>query len=57
MSSAIRDFAGKGLPWHTVEEAINREIEWLKRAIALLPIWLRKVLIQFLFNSCLVMNP
>jgi hypothetical protein len=22
-----------GLPWHTVEEAINREIEWLERAI------------------------
>ena len=21
------------MPWHTVEEAINREIEWLKRAI------------------------
>jgi len=33
MSSTIRDFTGKGLPWHTVEEAINREIEWLERAI------------------------
>jgi len=33
MSSAIRNFTGKELPWHTVEEAINREIEWLKRAI------------------------
>jgi len=34
MSSAITDFTGKGLPWHTVEEAINREIKWLERAIA-----------------------
>jgi hypothetical protein len=33
MSSAIRDLTGKGLPWHTVEEAINREIKWLERAI------------------------
>jgi len=33
MSSAIRDFTGKGLQWHTVEEAINREIEWLERVI------------------------
>jgi hypothetical protein len=33
MSSTIRDFTGKGLPWHIVEEAINREITWLERAI------------------------
>jgi len=57
MSSTIRDFTGKGLPYHTVEENINREIEWLERAIALLPIWLRKVLTQFPFKSFLVMNP
>jgi hypothetical protein len=34
MSSIIGDFAGKGLPWHKVEEAINREIKWLETAIA-----------------------
>lgn len=34
MSSTITDFTGKGLPWHTLEEAINREIQWLERAIA-----------------------
>lgn len=34
MSNSIRNFAGKELPWHTVEEAINREIKWLERAIA-----------------------
>jgi len=34
MSITIRDFTGKGLPWHTVEEAINHEIKWLERAIA-----------------------
>jgi hypothetical protein len=34
MSSIIRDFTGKGLPWHTVEEAVNREIKWLEGAIA-----------------------
>jgi len=34
MSSIIGDFALKGLQWHTVEEAINREIKWLERAIA-----------------------
>jgi hypothetical protein len=33
MSNTITDFTGKGLPWHTVEEAINREIKWLERAI------------------------
>jgi len=33
MSSTIRDITGKGLPWHTVEEAINREIKWLERVI------------------------
>jgi len=33
MSSTSRDFTGTGLPWHIVEEAINREIEWLERAI------------------------
>ena len=33
MSSTIRDFSGKGLPWHIIEEAINREIEWLERVI------------------------
>ena len=34
MSNIIEDFTGKGLPWHTVEEALNREIKWLERAIA-----------------------
>jgi hypothetical protein len=34
MSSTIGGFTGNGLPWHTVEEAINREIKWLERAIA-----------------------
>jgi hypothetical protein len=33
MSSTIGGFTGMGLPWHTVERAINGEIEWLKRAI------------------------
>jgi len=28
-----RKFAKTGLPWHIVEEAINREIEWLQRVI------------------------
>jgi hypothetical protein len=57
MSSAVRDFTGEGLPSHKFEEAINREIEWLERAIALLPIWLRKVPIQFPFKSFLITNP
>jgi len=29
MSSTNREVAETGLPWHVVEEAINREIEWL----------------------------
>ena len=33
MSSTSRDFTETGLPWHVVEEAINREIEWLERVI------------------------
>jgi hypothetical protein len=33
MSSANREFTKTGLPWHIVEEAINREIKWLDRAI------------------------
>ena len=33
MSSTKRGFTGPGLPWHTVEEAINREIKWLERVI------------------------
>jgi hypothetical protein len=33
MSSAIRDFTGKGLSWHIVEKAINCEIEWLESVI------------------------
>jgi len=33
MSSNVEGFAETGLPWHVVEEAINREIEWLERAI------------------------
>ena len=57
MSPTSRDFTGTGLPWHKVEEAINREIKWLERAIALLPIWLRKVPILFPFRFFLVMNP
>jgi len=28
-----REFIETGLPWHIVEEAINREIEWLERVI------------------------
>jgi len=28
-----REFAETGLPWHIVEEAINRETEWLRRVI------------------------
>jgi hypothetical protein len=33
MSSIHGEFANAGLPWHIVEEAINREIEWLERVI------------------------
>lgn len=33
MSTTTRDFTRKGLPWHIVEEAINREIKWLERVI------------------------
>jgi hypothetical protein len=33
MSSTDRKFTETGLPWHIVEEAINREIEWLERVI------------------------
>ena len=33
MSSIDKKAAGTGLPWHTVEEAINREIKWLERVI------------------------
>jgi hypothetical protein len=33
MSSNVGKFAETGLPWHLVEEAINREIEWLERII------------------------
>ena len=33
MSSINRKFTETGLPWHIVEEAINREIEWLDRVI------------------------
>jgi len=33
MSSTSREFTEKGLPWHIVEEAINREIDWLERVI------------------------
>lgn len=33
MSSIDKKSTESGLPWHTVEEAINREIEWLERAI------------------------
>jgi len=33
MSRKDRKFTEIGLPWHIVEEAINREIEWLERAI------------------------
>ena len=33
MSSTNRKFTEMGLPWKIVEEAINREIEWLERAI------------------------
>ena len=33
MSSTNEEFAETGLAWHTVEEAINREIEWLEKAI------------------------
>jgi len=28
-----REFVKMGLPWHVVEEAINRESEWLRRVI------------------------
>ena len=38
MSSMNNKFTETGLPWNIVEEAINREIEWLERAIALPPI-------------------
>ncbi len=33
MSSENRKSSEMGLPWHVVEEAINREIEWLERVI------------------------
>jgi len=33
MSSTHGEFAEAGLPWHIVEEAVNREIEWLERVI------------------------
>jgi len=33
MSSTNREFAETGLPWHVVEEAVNREIEWLRGVI------------------------
>jgi len=33
MSSSGGRFTETGLPWHVVEEAINREIEWLETAI------------------------
>jgi len=33
MSSTNRELAEAGLPWHVVEGAINREIEWLERVI------------------------
>lgn len=33
MSSSVGRFTETGLPWHVVEEAINREIEWLETAI------------------------
>jgi hypothetical protein len=33
MSRTDRKFIETGLPWHIVEEAINREIEWLERVI------------------------
>jgi len=33
MSRIGRDFTVTGLPWHTVEEAITREVEWLERVI------------------------
>jgi hypothetical protein len=33
MSSSAGRFAEMGLPWQIVEEAINREIEWLERVI------------------------
>jgi hypothetical protein len=38
MSSTSTEFTETGLLWHTVEETINREIEWLERDIALSPI-------------------
>jgi hypothetical protein len=33
MSSTFAKSLETGLPWHLVEEAINREIEWLERVI------------------------
>ena len=33
MSSTDKKSSERELPWHTVEETINREIEWLERAI------------------------
>jgi hypothetical protein len=33
MSNTDRRSIETGLPWHLVEEAINREIEWLERVI------------------------
>jgi hypothetical protein len=37
MSSKNNKFTETGLRLHIVEGAINREIEWLERAIALSP--------------------
>jgi hypothetical protein len=33
MSRKYRKSTETGLPWHIVEEAINREIEWLRKVI------------------------
>ena len=33
MSSTNGELSETGLPWHVVEEAINREIKWLERVI------------------------
>jgi hypothetical protein len=33
MSNINEGLAEAGLPWHIVEEAVNREIEWLKRVV------------------------
>jgi len=56
MSSTNRKFTETGLLWHIVEEAINREIEWLERAITLTPIRLMKVITHVPFRSFLIMN-